>query len=114
MTDKLFNKLWKDALAQPNQEFYIYEYGYPEWFDDISHDSGEVTDILCRIHTAAHMTVREIIDTAGITQSAFSLKFCIPLRTIEHWAAGTRECSHYIRLAFCRELGILERTEKNE
>ena len=30
MTDKLFYKLWKDALEQPDRDMYIGEYGFPE------------------------------------------------------------------------------------
>ena len=46
MTDKLFNRLWQDALVQPNEELYIGEYGYPDWFDDISTDAAVVVETL--------------------------------------------------------------------
>lgn len=108
MTDKLFYKLWKDALAQPDPELYVAEYGYPNYFDDISSDFEEVVKILRQIHKAAHMSVKDIIKEANLTQAAFSQKFCIPKRTVEGWCMGERKCPDYIRLLICRQLGILE------
>lgn len=108
MDDRLFAKLWQDALGQPDKEMYIAEYGFPDWFDDISPDPAEVTHILGQIHDTAHMSVRDIIAASGLTQSAFAVKFCVPLRTVEDWATGKRKCADYIRLMFARILGILE------
>lgn len=108
MTDKLFLKLWKDALLQPNKELYIAEYGYPDWFERISSDEMEIIQILENIHDIAHMSVRDIISKSGLTQSAFSIRFCIPLRTVEDWATGKRKCVDYMRLMFCRDLGFLK------
>lgn len=108
MTDKLFYKLWKDALAKPDKEMYIHEYGYPEYFDEISEDPAEVVEILGKIHDVAHMSVRDILEYSGLSQGAVSRKFCIPLRTVENWATDVRQCPDYIRLMFCRELKILE------
>ena len=108
MTDKLFAKLWGDALVQPDKEMYIAEYGCPEWLDEISNDASEIVEILENIHDVAHMKVREIIAEAGLTQSAFAVKFCIPLRTVEDWAAEKRKCKDYDRLMFARLLGILK------
>lgn len=107
MTDKLFSKLWHDALAQPDKELYIAEYGYPKWFDEISTDVNEVTQILGNIHDAAHMSIREIINRASMTQVEFATKFCIPLRTVENWATGKRECADYLRLLFIRSLSAI-------
>lgn len=108
MTDKLFAKLWKDALAQPNKDLYINEYGYPEWFDEISADTSKIIQTLEDIHKVAHMSVRDIISASGLTQSAFAIKFCIPRRTIGDWATGKRKCADYIRLMFSIYLGFLK------
>lgn len=108
MTDKLFNKLWLDALDQPNREMYVLEYGYPDWFDEISTDASEIVQVLENIHEVAHMTVRDIIYKSGMTQAAFACHFCIPLRTVEDWATGKRKCADYQRLAFSRDLNFLK------
>lgn len=109
MTDKLFAKLWKDALAQPNKELYISEYGYPDWFDEISTDPLKTLQILESIHDVAHMSVRDIICKSELTQSAFATKFCIPLRTVEDWATNKRKCTNYNRLMFAKSLGLLNK-----
>lgn len=109
MTDKLFARLWRDALEQPDKELYIAEYGYPDWFDEISLDCDEAVQILGNIHDVAHMPVRDIIARTGKTQRAFAERFCIPLRTIEDWAAQKSKCADYIRLMMAESLGLLKR-----
>lgn len=109
MTDKLFYKLWTDAIAQPDREMYISEYGYPEWFNEISDDAAEITSVLCNIHDAAHMSVREIIKEFGLTQAAFAEKFCIPLRTVEDWVREKSKCADYYRLMLMQFLGVIRR-----
>lgn len=108
MTDKLFNKLWKDALNQPSEEMYLSEYGYPDWFDEISQDPSEVIEVLRNIHRVSKMTFKDILKEAGLSQTAFSEKFCISLRTVQHWNSGDRKCPDYLRLLICKYLGILE------
>ena len=108
MKDKLFNKLWKDAISQPSKELYLNEYGYPDWFDEISPNPSEVMDILGKIHDVAHMSMRDIIKAVGLSQTSFADKFCVPLRTVQGWCIGERKCPDYFRLAVCRQLGILE------
>lgn len=43
------------------------------------------------------MTIREILTATGMTQKALGERFDIPLRTIQNWATGQRECPIYIR-----------------
>ncbi len=107
MTDKLFYKLWTDALSQESKELYMAEYGYPEWFDEISTDTSEITRILGNIHDVAHMSVRDMIIKSEMSQAAFACHFCIPLRTVEKWATDKRDCTDYLRLMFARSLGFL-------
>lgn len=108
MTDKLFNKLWKDAIDQPNKDLFLAEYGYPDWFDEISQDPQDISKTLGNIHDVAHMPLKDIIKRAGLTQAAFSTKFCIPIRTVEDWCSGKNKCRDYDRLMFCKILGILK------
>lgn len=108
MTDKLFNKLWKDALSQPDKELYIAEYGYPDWFDEISEDPEEITAILGNIHDVANMTIKETVKRSGFSQAGFAEHFCIPKRTVESWCMGERSCPDYVRLMMARLLGYLQ------
>jgi len=66
----------------------------------------EFQETLRSIYTAATRTVREIIATAGMTQAAFSAQFCVPLRTVENWCTGCRECPLYTRLLIQQCMGM--------
>ncbi len=108
MTDKLFYSLWLDAIEQPDVDMYIGEYGYPNWFDDISTDADEVVKILKNIHHVAHISIRTLISESGLNQSSFARRFCIPLRTVQDWCGERRECPPYIKLMAAEILGVLQ------
>ncbi len=42
------------------------------------------------------MTIRELRETTGLSQSNFAKKFGINLRTLQHWDEGTRTPSKHI------------------
>ena len=108
MTDKLFNKIWHDALVQPSEDMFIGEYGYPDWFDEISTDAEEVVAKLQQIHRVAHMSVRDMLKLTGLTQAAFACKFCVPLRTVEDWSRNVRKCPDSVRLLIAYRLGMID------
>lgn len=107
MTRELFFKLYHDAQAQPDCELYIGEYGYPDYFDEISDNPDEIVEKLQAIHRAANMTMKKIIKAAGMTQKSFAKHFDIPLRTVESWCMGDRRCPDYVRLMILELLGIV-------
>lgn len=108
MTDKLFAKLWKDAVAQPDKDMYIGEYGYPDYFSEISDDPEEVLKVLGNIHDIAHMSFRDILIASSLTHAAFSEKFLVPKRTVDSWCMEERKCADYVKIMICRQLGLLE------
>jgi len=59
----------------------------------------------------AALPFRDLLQAMGLTQSACSRRFEIPLRTVQHWAGGDRECPVYLRLMMAELAGIYERTE---
>lgn len=65
-------------------------------------------------HLADAPTVREIVAASGLTQRAFAERFAIPLRTVENWCTGQRECPVYTRLMMQECLGLLHRCAKEE
>ena len=42
------------------------------------------------------MTIRDLLQKHGLTQKALSLRFDIPLRTIENWSTGVRTPPDYL------------------
>lgn len=107
MNDKLFSKLWKGALLQPDKSLYLSEYSYNEWFDEIGLKPDESINILSNIHDIAHMPIRDMVIKSGLSQAKFAEKFCIPKRTVENWCSNTNKCPVYIRLMIARILGYL-------
>lgn len=63
----------------------------------------------------AALPFRDLLRAMGLTQSACSRRFEIPLRTIQNWVAyspaASRECPVYLRLMMAELTGIYERTE---
>lgn len=108
MTRDLFYKLYHDAQDQPDLELYINEYGYPDYFNEISEDPDKVVAALTDIHRVAHMSLRDLISASGMTQNAYARYFDIPLRTIENWATGKRSCPEYVKLMMSEILGLIK------
>ena len=108
MTDKQFYILVGEATGYPDRDSYISDLALSE-DDESSERPPERSAVLGEIYDACHRSVRDIVAAAGMTQRAFAERFCIPLRTVEDWCAGKRECSIYIRLMMQECLGILHR-----
>lgn len=63
-------------------------------------------DALRGIYAAVNRPVRQIVAASGLTQAAFAERLCIPLRTVENWCGGLRECPVYVRLLIQQALGL--------
>ena len=77
------------------------------WQEDIS--SEAYAEQLKRIYTLYHMSLKDMIYEAGYNQSTFAIRFCVPLRTVQHWCNGDRECPLYFKMAVAEIMHILER-----
>ena len=53
------------------------------------------------------MTIKELRTQTGMSQQAFGDYFKIPMRTIQNWENGVRECNEYI-------IELIEYKLKNE
>lgn len=62
---------------------------------------------LGRIWEAAHMSVREMVEASGISQTAFAKGAGIPRRTIQGWCLGERECPVYVRFLLAEHYKLL-------
>ena len=54
------------------------------------------------------LTFREQVKAMHMTQSGCARRFRVPLRTLQGWALGERECPAYIRLMMAELTGLLE------
>lgn len=74
----------------------------------------EIEDEFCeqvaRLWDVARLPFRDLLAAIGLSQTACSVRFCIPFKTIQHWC-GTggeaRACSTYIRLMIAELTGYL-------
>ena len=117
MTNKDFYTIWGAALAAPDREMFTAEWatsivwGDPDELTD--DDLLRIADYCGKLWDAAHMSVRQIKDAAGMTQAQLAERFCMPKRTIENWCVSggkeSRKCPDYIRLMMLEALGIVSR-----
>ena len=111
MTDKQFYICVGEATCYADRDSFISELALSSLWDDdeTSEIPPERIEALGEIYDACNRSVRDIVAEAGMTQRAFAERFCIPLRTVEDWCAGKRECAIYMRLMMQECLGVLHR-----
>ena len=102
------------AAETPDPDIYLAEWSTSTIFIDPESDAEPdwetITDTLTRIHAAVHMTVKDLLKAAGLTQTAAAERFLIPRRTIGNWCvtgAEHRDCPLYTKLMMAELLGIL-------
>lgn len=114
MTDKQFNALFSMALSSTDRDAFMSDSALPSiWGDqEDAETSPERIAAISGIWDVAHATIRDIRAHAGMTQAAFSTRFCIPRRTIEDWEAGRRSCPDYVRLLLAQAAGMYARPDR--
>lgn len=73
-------------------------------------DMGLVEQLRVLWHVAKD-PFRDFLFLLGLNQSQASKRFCVPLRTVQDWTAGTRTPPSYIRLMMGELLGIVNLRE---
>lgn len=59
------------------------------------------------IWNLAHLSMRELISRTGMSQTAFAKCAGIPLRTVQNWCAGSRDCPAYVRFLLAEHYKLL-------
>ncbi len=108
MTKERFLYLYHIAKEQPNLPLYIGEFGYPDYFNEISTDPDEVVKRLTEIHNLAHMSMSDVVKTSQFGISEFARYFDIPLHTVQNWVYGARACPEYVKLLVAENLGLIK------
>lgn len=111
MTDKLFCALFAAALTAADRDAFVSDWSLSSaWGDALDAGSpADRIDLLARLWDAAHLTIRDIRAHTGLSQAAFSTRYCIPKRTLEDWERGVRNCPDYIRLLLADSAGAYKR-----
>ena len=94
MTDKQFYHAFREAQ----------QYSDPDAF--ASEDLPALAEELRHIWRYAHITVREIVQHSGLSQTDFAARFAVPLRALQRWVSGDRDCPPYVRLLLAKQCGL--------
>lgn len=114
MTDKLFCTLFSAALAAADRDAFVSDWSLSSvWGDAPDADiPAERIDTLERLWDVAHLTIRDIRQHTGLSQTAFATRYCIPTRTLEDWERGARSCPDYLRLLLAEAVGLYTRPNR--
>lgn len=63
---------------------------------------------LSTIWELAHLSMRELVARAGLSQTAFAKGAGIPRRTVQDWCVERRSCPAYVRFLLAEHYGLLE------
>jgi len=93
--------IWAAALRSDALDRFVAEGATNSMLDDVSPDYAD------KIWHVAHMSVRKMRDTTGLTQSAFAKLIGVPVRTLTSWEqrGGVTD---YHRLWLAVYLGLLD------
>lgn len=64
-------------------------------------------DRLSSIWDLAHLSMRELVSRAGMSQTAFAKGASIPLRTVQDWCCEKRACPAYVRFLLAEHYGLI-------
>lgn len=62
---------------------------------------------LAQIWDVAHMTMKEIVDASGLSQTAFAKQAGVPRRTVQDWCGEKRACPAYVRFLLAEHYGLI-------
>ena len=108
MTDKLFAEIWADAQKTNDIDAFSSDWVLSSALlpedADMDPTLWEQLRILWRV---AHDPFKDLLQLMGLRQTGCATRFCIPLRTVQGWALGERECPAYIRLMMSEAVGAV-------
>lgn len=108
MTDKHFCVIFNEACNDNNKEVFVSDWALSSIFDG-NEDLIKLSEEIAAIWDVAHLSIKDIRARTGLSQVKFSLRFCIPRRTLENWEMGVNECPDYTRLMLAQLVGAYKR-----
>lgn len=107
MTDKQFCAAFHAAQQYGDPDAFASDVALSDIFPGVaSEDLPALAEELRHIWRYAHITVREIVQHAGLSQTDFAARFAVPLRTLQRWVSGDRDCPPYVRLLLAKQCGL--------
>ena len=62
---------------------------------------------LSNIWDLAHLSMRELVASTGLSQTAFAKQAGVPLRTVQDWCGEKRACPAYVRFLLAEHYGLM-------
>lgn len=106
LTDKQFSAALQEAAAYDDPDAFASDVATSDIFRAGDDELPALAAELRPIWRYAHLTVSEIIAHTGLSQTDFAARFAIPLRTLQGWISGSRECPPYVRLLLAKQCGL--------
>lgn len=75
---------------------------------------GTEKERLSTIWELARLSMRELVDRTGLSQTAFAKGAGIPLRTVQDWCGEKRACPAYVRFLLAEHYGLLKTKSKKK
>lgn len=99
ITPNIRQALYSEASNYADRDAYISDLALSSIWGD--HPNAECIPpyriaLLSTIYDAAHATILSLIEQYGMSQTGFSRYFNIPLRSVQAWCGGQRQCPQYV------------------
>lgn len=62
---------------------------------------------LSTIWAVAHLSMRELVDRTGLSQTTFAKRAGIPRRTVQDWCGEKRACPTYVKFLLAEHYNLL-------
>lgn len=112
MTDKLIYTIYADATNYTDPDAFASDWATSSAVLDPEDPFSEIDPVLVEhLHTLWHIAndpFRDLLALLGLNQTQCSVRFCIPLRTVQDWAAGRRTPPPYLRLMMAEIAGLVK------
>lgn len=107
MTDKQFYSAFRAAQQYSDPDAFASSVALSDIFPAVDGDDlPALAEELRHVWRYAHITVREIVQHTGLSQTDFAYRFAIPLRSVQNWVSGSRDCPPYTRLLLAKQCGL--------
>ena len=94
MIDREVFKAYLRAPEFPDEDHFVSAFLKPEGEEELLRD----------LWKTANLPFSDFLTWLGLTQSRCSRRFCIPLRTVQHWSNGDRAAPLYVRFLIADRL----------
>jgi len=111
MDIKQFSFALSEISAYTDPDAYASDVALSSVFPDDA-DIIALAEELKTLFTAAHITVKDIRTSTGLSQAAFCALHGIPKRTIENWESGIATPPPYIPLMLAQLHGLAPQPER--